>query len=135
VDWLVYAHPVAMVGVVILGLAVLREGLALRSRRLRGLRRSTARHRRLAKILMPAMALGWLGGVASMVLIRHEEMFGSIHWPFGTSALVLLSAGGVIGLQMERGRWLDQRTAHVAFGAFGMLMALGAWVAGMSILP
>jgi hypothetical protein len=134
-DWLVYAHPVGMVAVVILGLLVLREGLALRSRRLRRLPRNTARHRRLAKILIPAMAIGWAGGVASMVLIRHEEMFGSIHWPFGTSALVLLTAGGLIGLQMERGRWRDQRTAHVAFGALGMLLTLGAWVAGMSILP
>ena len=134
-DWLVYVHPVGMVAVIVLGLVVLREGLLLRQLRARGQRRSSIRHRKLAKILLPLMLIGWAGGVASMVLIRNEEMFGSIHWPFGTSAIALLSVGGVIGLQLERGRWSDQRTAHAAFGALGMLLTLGAWVAGMSILP
>ena len=70
-----------------------------------------------------------------MVLLRNQSMFESIHWPFGSSALALLAVGGAIGLQLEKGRWMDRRLAHAAFGALGMLFALGAAVAGMSILP
>jgi len=135
VDWLVYAHPAGMLLVVVLGVAVLREGTRLRDARLRRRAADSSRHRRLAKLLIPLVAVGWASGVASMVLLRNREMFESIHWPFGSSALLLLLVAGAIGLRMERGRGFDQRTAHAAFGAFGVLLMLGAAVAGMSILP
>lgn len=134
-DGLVYLHPLGMLAVIALGFVVLREGLAIRNARLRRKRVDTRRHRRLAKILIVVMALGWLSGVSSMVLLRNRSMFESIHWPFGSSALVLFAVAGMIGLQLEKGRWMDRRVAHAAFGALGMLFALGAAVAGMSILP
>ena len=134
-DGLVYLHPLGMLAVIALGLFVLREGLAIRNARLRRRPFDTRRHRRLAKLLIVLMALGWLSGVSSMVLLRNQSMFESIHWPFGSSALALLGIAGALGLQLERGRWLDRRVAHAAFGALGMLFALGAAVAGMSILP
>ena len=134
-DWIVYLHPAAMLVALGLGVAVLREGTQLRAARLRRRPANSARHRFMAKILIVLVALGWAGGVASMVLLRNREMFESIHWPFGTSALALLLVAGAIGLRLERGRALDQRTAHAAFGALGVLMMLGAAVAGMSILP
>lgn len=134
-DGIVYLHPLGMLGVIALGLFVLREGLAIRSARIRRRPFDTRRHRRLAKLLIVLMAVGWLCGVASMVLLRNQSMFESIHWPFGSSALMLLGVAGAIGLQLERGRWFDRRVAHAAFGALGMLFALGAAVAGMSILP
>ncbi len=134
-DGIVYLHPIGMVAVIALGLFVLREGVAIRNARLRRRPFDTRRHRRLAKVLLVLMAVGWLSGVASMVLLRNQPMFESIHWPFGSSALALLGVAGTIGLQLERGRWFDRRVAHAAFGALGMLFALGAAVAGMSILP
>ncbi len=134
-DWIVYVHPASMLAVVALGIVVLREGLALRRARIRRRAVSSARHRRYAKILIPLVALGWAMGVASMVLLRNRDMFESIHWPFGSSALVLLVIAGAIGLRLERAQALDQRTAHVAFGALGVLLMIGAAVAGMSILP
>jgi len=134
-EWLVYVHPAAMLAVVALGIAVLREGAELRKARLRRRAPSAARHVRFAKLLIPLVAIGWASGVVSMVLIRNRDMFESIHWPFGTSALILLLIAGAIGLRLERGQGFDQRTAHAAFGAFGVLLMLGAAVAGMSILP
>ena len=134
-DWVVYLHPLGMLGVIALGLVVLRDGLALRDARMRRKPRHPERHARLAKLLIALVAVGWASGVASMVLLRNQSMFESIHWPFGSSSLVLLAVAGAIGLQLERGRWLDRRVAHAAFGALGMLFALGAAVAGMSILP
>lgn len=133
--WLVYVHPAAMLLVVALAIVVLREGTRLRTARLRRRPADSSRHRRLAKLLIPLVAIGWVSGVASMVLIRNREMFESIHWPFGTSALAFLVVAGSIGWRLERGRALDQRTAHAAFGALGVLFMLGAAVAGMSILP
>ena len=134
-DGLVYLHPLGMIAVIVLGLFVLRDGLNMRAARLRRRPFDTRRHRRLAKLLIVLMALGWLSGVSSMVLLRNRSMFESIHWPFGSSALALLALAGAIGLQLEKGRWMDRRLAHAAFGALGMLFALGAAVAGMSILP
>jgi len=134
-DWLVYLHPAGMIGVIALGLFVLREGLRLREGRRRRRPVSSTRHRQAAKVLITLMVLGWCAGIASMVLLRNRGMFESIHWPFGSSAVALLIVAGAIGLRLEKGRALDQRTAHAAFGACGMLFALGAALAGMSILP
>ena len=134
-DWLVYLHPIGMLAVIALGLGVLREGTRLRAARVRRRVGDSSRHRRLAKTLIPLVAVGWAGGIASMELLRNRDMFESIHWPFGTSALVMLCVAGAIGLRLERGQGLDQRTAHAAFGAIGVLLMLGAAVAGMSILP
>jgi len=124
-----------MLAVVALGVLVLREGTALRRARARRRPFDSSRHRRFAKLLIPLVAVGWAMGVASMVLLRNQNMFESIHWPFGTSALIMLGVAGAIGLKLERGLAMDQRTAHAAFGAFGVLLMLGAAVAGMSILP
>jgi hypothetical protein len=134
-DGIVYLHPIGMLAVIALGFAVLRDGLRIRDARMRRRPFDSRRHRRLAKLFVVLMAIGWAAGVSSMVLLRNQPMFASIHWPFGSSALALIGVAGAIGLQMERGRWLDRRVAHVAFGACGMLFAVGAAVAGMSILP
>lgn len=124
-----------MLGIVVLGLVVLREGLAIRGARMRGRAFDSRRHRRLAKLLVALLALGWTGGLASMVLLRNQGMFESIHWPFGTTALLLIIAAGALGLRMERAHTPGQRSLHATLGALGMLLALGATVAGMSILP
>jgi hypothetical protein len=134
-SWTAYLHPLTMLGVLALGLLVLREGFELRRARQAGRSRATARHRQLAKLFVPLMALGYLAGLLSLGWIRGEPIFKSLHWPLATLSTVLLVGAGTLGLQLERGLALDQRSAHALFGALGVLLALFAAAAGVSLLP
>ena len=77
-DGLVYLHPLGMLAVIALGFVVLRDGLAIRNARLRRKPFDTRRHRRLAKILIVVMALGWLSGVGSMVQTADLDKNGAV---------------------------------------------------------
>jgi len=134
-SWTAYVHPLTMIGVLALGLAVLREGFKLRRLRQSGHGRSSARHRRLAKLFVPFMGAGYVFGLVSLGLLRDQPLFQSLHWPLATVALIALAGAGSLGLALERGRSLDQRDAHALLGAAGVLFALFAAAAGVSILP
>lgn len=134
-SWTAYLHPLSMIGVLALGLLVLREGFELRRARQAGRSRGTARHRQLAKLFLPLMALGYGAGLVSLGWIRGEPILKSLHWPLATLSVIALVGAGTLGLALERGRSLDQRSAHALLGAAGVLFALFAAAAGVSILP
>jgi len=134
-NWIAYLHPLSMIGVLALGLLVLREGFEIRRARGAGAPRSSRQHRRLAKLFVPLMGLGYVAGLVSLGLVRDEPLFESLHWPLATLAMIALGGAGTLGLALERGRSLDQRSAHALLGALGVLLALFAAAAGVSILP
>jgi hypothetical protein len=124
-----------MAAVIALGLAVLREGLALRAARMRKQPRNSRRHRGLAKLFVPLVALGFASGLVSMTLIRHREFLGSVHGITAIAVLLASGGAGCLGLALERGRALERRDAHALLGAASVLLTLGAALAGMSLLP
>ena len=134
--WLAYLHPALMLLVLALGLVVLREGL--RVRRARFLRQpfDSRLHRRLARIFVALVVLGFGVGLASMGWLRGEPVFDSVHSILVSGVLVSLLLAATLGLLLERRggpRWI--RTAHLTLGAGGLLLALAAAVAAFAILP
>jgi hypothetical protein len=130
-----YLHPVSMVAILALGLTVLHEGLGLRNARLRHKPRDTRRHRALAKLFVPLLAIGYADGLCSLYLVRHETPFRSVHWVFGTGVMIAAAGAGLLGLALERGRARERRSAHALLGAGSVLLSLGSALAGMSLLP
>ena len=135
-SWLAYLHPALMLGVLALGLVVLREGL--RIRRARFLRQpfDSRRHRRLARIYVGLVVLGFGAGLASMGWLRGEPLFESVHALLVSGVLTSLLGAATLGHRLERGGgpgWI--RPAHLVLGAGGLLLALTAAIAGFAILP
>ncbi len=106
--WLAYAHPLAMVLILLLAVWVLRLGLALRRARLARRPADSARHARLARWVVPLVVVGWGAGLASMAWLRGGPALQSVHFPLASSALL---------------------------GAGCLLLGLAAAIAGMAILP
>ena len=75
-----------MVGGIVLALLTLRAGVAVRRARARGhgriadLRRY---HMRLAKLAVPVLLVGFVGGPISMWFLRSREPFGTLHAALG----------------------------------------------------
>jgi hypothetical protein len=132
---LVYLHPVAMLAVLALGLFVLRDGLRIRRGRL--LRRpvDARRHRRLARVVVVLAMLGFASGLASMGWLRGKALFESVHAWLATGALVGFSAGGALGLALERRLRGAVRPWHALTASVGLLLGLAAAVAAFAILP
>jgi hypothetical protein len=105
-----------------------RQGLAPRDPSLR------ARHLRLAKPGVAMVAVGFVGGPLSMLLLRGREPFGTFHALLGTAALALFLAAAVLGRRLERGRG-SARDAHALLAVLAVLFAAAAAVAGFVLLP
>ncbi|MEE9279595.1 MAG: DUF4079 family protein [Myxococcota bacterium] len=133
--WLAYLHPVAMIAILALGVAVLREGLRIRKARLAGAAVPSSRHRRLAKVLVPLAVLGFAAGPASLGWLRHKDVFESLHSFLAIGALSGLLAGGLLGLRLERREGQRLRALHSICAGIGLLIGLAAGVAGLAILP
>jgi hypothetical protein len=134
-SWWIYVHPITMTALIALGLGVLREGLTLRNRRLRGRSGESQRHAWLGKIFVPLLALGYVEGVISMYLLRDEPLLESVHWVLATAVVLTGTGAGCLGLALEQGRAQERRAAHGLIGAACVLLALGSAVAGMALLP
>ncbi|MFQ5512851.1 MAG: DUF4079 family protein [Myxococcota bacterium] len=133
--WLAYLHPALMLVVLALGVLVLREGLRGRRARLAARSYDTLRHRRLARIFVPLVVLGFGAGAASMGLLRGRPLFESFHGGLVLVAGPALLLAGLLGLRLERRPHAGSREIHALLGALGLLLALAAGVAGFAILP
>lgn len=85
--------------------------------------RSRADHRKLAPFMFLFLALGYTGGILSLV-IQQEPIMESSHFWTGTAALGLLLSNSLLSLS---GFWGDKstlRTLHAYLGtaAFGLLI-------------
>jgi hypothetical protein len=135
VKTLAWAHPLAMLAVLALGLWVLREGVRIRASRLRRRAYDSRPHRRRARWLVALALAGGVAGLGSAVALRGMEPLRSAHAWLVVPAVCALALAGGLGLRLERGGKLAVRRAHLVAGAVGLLLALAGAVAGFAILP
>src|SRR5262249_57447575 len=118
-DLLAYVHPVVQGLVLLLAVATLRLGLALKNHRTgqRALAQWEGiynRHTQLGLIFVGCLIGGYVLGLLSMPWFRERPPFRSPHFFFGTLALLLFVAGGYPGWRLKQGteRYADVRVIH-----------------------
>jgi len=141
-DLLAYVHPVVQVLVLLLAVATLRLGLALKNHRTS--QRALAqwegiynRHTQLGLIFVGCLIGGYLLGILSMLWFRERPPFRSPHFFFGTLALLLFVAGGYTGWRLKQGteRYADVRDIHGFLVYFALFIALAVAIMGFILLP
>lgn len=139
---LAYVHPVIQVVVLLMALAILRLGLALkkhrtRQRTLQNRPEIFTRHTQLGLIFIACLSGGYLLGLLSMTLFRDRAPFGSAHFFFATISLLLFLGGGYTGWRLKQGtkKYADIRDIHGFLVYLGLFIALGAAVMGFILLP
>jgi len=141
-ELLAYVHPVVQGLVLLMALATLRLGLALKNHRT-GQRHLLQwqgvynRHTQLGLIFVGCLIGGYLLGLLSMPLFRQRPPFRSAHFFFGTLALLLFVAGGYTGWRLKQGteRYADVRDIHGFLVYLGLFVALAVAVMGLILLP
>ena len=141
-ELLAYMHPVVQVLVLLMALATLRLGLALKNPRtgprpLAQWQGIYNRHTQLGLIFVGCLLGGYLLGLLSMPLFRQRPPFGSAHFFFGTLALVLFVTGGYAGWRLKQGteRYADVRDIHGFLVYLALFVALAVAVMGFILLP
>ena len=141
-DLLAYMHPVVQVLVLLLAVATLRLGLALKNYRTG--RRALAqwegiynRHTQLGLIFVSCLIGGYVLGMLSMPWFRGRPPFRSPHFFFGTLALLLFVAGGYTGWRLKQGteRYADVRDMHGFLVYLALFIALAVAIMGFILLP
>jgi hypothetical protein len=141
-DLLAYVHPVVQVLVLLLAVATLRLGLALKNHRTG--RRALAqwegiynRHTQLGLICVSCLIGGYVLGILSMPWFRERPPFRSPHFFFGTLALLLFVAGGYTGWRLKQGteRYADVRDIHGFLVYLALFIALAVAIMGFILLP
>ena len=141
-DLLAYVHPVVQGLVLLMAVATLRLGLALKNHRTG--RRTLAqwegiynRHTQLGLIFVSCLIGGYVLGMLSMPWFRERPPFRSPHFFFGTLALLLIVAGGYTGWRLKQGteRYADVRDIHGFLVYFALFIALAVAIRGFILLP
>ncbi|GIX49514.1 MAG: hypothetical protein KatS3mg131_3725 [Candidatus Tectimicrobiota bacterium] len=139
---LAYLHPLLQVLALLIALATLRLGLALKGHR--GGRRRVAnwaeifeRHTQLGLLGVGLLSGGYLLGLLSMPLLRQRPPLRSAHFFFATLALALFLAGGYSGWRLKRGtkKYAEVRDLHGFLVYLGLFLSLGAAIMGFALLP
>ena len=141
-DLLAYMHPAIQVLVLLMAVATLRLGLALKNHRTG--QRTLAqwegiynRHTQLGLIFVSCLLGGYVLGILSMPWFRERPPFRSPHFFFGTLALLLFVAGGYTGWRLKQGteRYADVRDIHGFLVYLALFVALAVAVMGFILLP
>jgi Protein of unknown function (DUF4079) len=139
---LAYLHPIMQVLVLLIALATLRLGLALkqhriRQHRLQDRRQVFARHIQLGLLFVCCLCGGYVLGILSMPLFRDQAPFRSAHFFFATLALLLFLGGGYAGWRLKQGtdRYADIRDIHGFMVYLGLFISLSTAVMGFILLP
>lgn len=141
-DTLAYVHPVLQGLVLLMAVATLRLGLALKKHRL-GQRHLAQwegiyqRHTQLGLIMVGCLLGGYVLGILSMLWFRERAPFGSPHFFFGTLAVLLFVAGSYTGWRLKKGtaRYADMRDIHGFIVYLALFIALAVTVMGFILLP
>ena len=72
-------------------------------------------HQKMAPLMFLFMALGYTGGVLSLVM-QEQQIFESPHFWTGSIVLTLLAANGFISLTKFGGNQIALRTTHAYLG-------------------
>jgi Protein of unknown function (DUF4079) len=141
-DLLAYVHPVVQVLVLLLAVATLRLGLALKNHRTgqRALAQWEGiynRHTQLGLIFVCCLIGGYLLGMLSMPWFRERPPFRSPHFFFGTLALLLFVGGGYTGWRLKQGteHYADVRDIHGFLVYLALFIALAVAIMGFILLP
>ena len=141
-DLLAYIHPAVQVLVLLMAVATLRLGLALKNHRTgqRALAQWEGiynRHTQLGLIFVSCLIGGYLLGILSMPWFRERPPFRSPHFFFGTLALLLFVAGGYMGWRLKQGteRYADVRDIHGFLVYLALFIALAVAIMGFILLP
>jgi hypothetical protein len=141
-DVLAYVHPVVQVLALLMAIATLRLGLALKNHRT-GQRHLAQRegiynrHTQLGLCFIICLSGGYLLGLLSMPWFRARPPFRSPHFFFGTLALLLFLGGAYTGWRLKQGteRYADMRDIHGFLVYLGLFIALAVAVMGFILLP
>jgi uncharacterized membrane protein len=94
--------------------------------------KSRSEHRQLAPWMFLFMALGYTGGVLSLVM-QHQPILESPHFWTGSIVLLLLLINGAIALIGFRGKtnWLP--TIHAYLGSIGLCIVFLHTILGLKL--
>ncbi|MEY2978272.1 MAG: DUF4079 domain-containing protein [Prochlorotrichaceae cyanobacterium] len=120
-----WGHPV-MMGIVILamGSAIALTGWQIRlNPEAENTAKSRFSHRKLGPWMSTFLAMGYSGGLLSLVM-QHKPILESPHFWTGTIALVLLGTNGMISLSGFGGQNPALRSTHAYLGSFALVVLL-----------
>ncbi|BAZ10491.1 hypothetical protein NIES4071_23120 [Calothrix sp. NIES-4071] len=120
-----WGHP-AMMGIVIfvLGSYVVYAGWLLRIASDKDVAiKNRADHRKLAPLMFIFMALGYTGGLLSLVM-QKQPIMESPHFWTGSSVLMLLAINGAISLNGFGGNNQGLRNLHAYLGSTAFLVLI-----------
>lgn len=131
-----WGHPL-MMGIVIfvVGSYVADQGWKIRTKKdddQEELVKYKQAHRTMAPLMFAFLAMGYTGGVLSMVM-QEQSLFASPHFWTGTSVLALLALNGAIstfGFGQDKGA---ARTAHAYLGTAALLVMFAHAAFGLSL--
>jgi len=89
-------------------------------------------HRKLAPWMFTFMALGYVGGVLSLVM-QEQPILESPHFWTGSIVLGLLAANGLISLTGFGGGKQQLRTAHAYIGSLALVIMVIHAVLGVQL--
>ena len=141
-DLLAYVHPIVQGLVLLVALATLRLGLALKNHRtgqrpLAQWQGIYNRHTQLGLICVACLIGGYCLGLLSMPWLRERPPLRSPHFFFGTLALLLFVGGSYAGWRLKKGteRYADVRDIHGFLVYLAVFIALAVVVMGFILLP
>lgn len=94
--------------------------------------KSRSEHRKLAPWMFLFMALGYTGGVLSLVM-QHHPIFESPHFWTGSILLLLLGINGVISLSKFGGNKPSLRALHAYLGSTALCLMLVHALLGLNL--
>jgi hypothetical protein len=94
--------------------------------------KSRADHRKLAPWMFLFVALGYIGGVLSLVM-QHEAVLESPHFWTGSIVLILLAANSIISFTGFGGNRALLRTVHAYLGSTALCLLFLHAVLGLKL--
>lgn len=130
-----WGHPV-MMGIVVLVMGSFVAYAGWRSRLSEDtevVAKSRADHRKIAPLMLLFIALGYTGGVLSLVM-QHQPILESPHFWTGSIALILLGINGLIALTGFGGNSKETlRAVHAYLGSAAIALLLVHAVLGINL--
>ncbi|NEP81516.1 MAG: DUF4079 domain-containing protein [Okeania sp. SIO3C4] len=93
---------------------------------------SASNHRKMAPFMFLFMALGYTGGILSLVM-QEQQIFESPHFWTGSAVLVLLATNGFISLTKFGGNQAVLRTTHAYLGSIALCIMFVHAVFGLRL--
>jgi hypothetical protein len=134
---LAFMHPAWMLLSLVTAIATARLGLEIRKLRLAGEPAGAPRrrrHLRLGKLTLLMVAVGFVAGPLSMILLRDRAIFDSFHSILGIIVAGLFAWTGWSGRALARGNQ-EARDIHRIAAGSSMAVAFASAVAGFTLLP